>query len=608
MKLALFLSSLILVTNVGFLNFQENISNSNVLDDLKSVTNFNFDDYRKNSASSVVNPPSIISFVENGYSFSKGTNSGSYGLYVIVYNPDLLSFDYSSNLNKIELSVGEQNDYSKFNLSYLDSANDELYIKFKINLSSIDLTNFNMFLEKEERLYRVSGIELKKNDSTNASDYFTLKNKMGGIYSYTGYAKKLDENGLNNSSLNYTVKDLYTLNLDVKDTYYRFNTTDYAISTQLDSVYFGVPNEVLNKYGSLEKIQCEYYEYKTSPIFVLKTDDVPLFNSWIGKKQTSDNHCNYSLITTSSFGDTKEAGGVYYGYNPVKVDMPLNYVINSNKWVNNMSYLFDGGTYGLNDISRDVLKTYIYSYNKSHFDGYTDKGISMDLLNGKIDDGHKQGLNVIEISKNDNFSLTTFNGNSAWDYFFNIWKKESEVVNIDPIVKVDSVLNKTSKDLYVNDYDLNKFKSYYSDCLINNKSTFLFRFSSGKYFHDLISDYKYGDVAFEGTDGYVAQENVYFDFDIISLTFSKNGIEYLIPLVSDPIDIIGDIIHPEEGSLWSSILKVLKILLLIIFVFLGIWILEKLFRIFGISFKDILNFLFVKPINFIKRKAKNKKK
>lgn len=601
MKLALFLSIPLLIANFSFFNLGNSFENSNVIDDLKSISNFNFNDYKKNSASSVVNPPSIISFIENGYSFSKKVNSSNFGLYAIIYNPDLISFDFNSTLNKIELSAGNQDNFFKFHLDYLNDAYDSLYIKFKVSLSSGDKEKINESLNRDERIYRISGIELKKKESTNASDYFTQKNKMGGIYSYTGFAKNMGKSGVNDSSLNYTVNDLYTLNLDVKDTYYRFNSPDYAISTQLDSVYFGVPNEVLNNYGSLEKIKCEYNEYKTSPIFVLKTDDVPLFNSWVGKKQTSDNHCNYSLITTSSFGDTKEAGGVYYGYDSVKVDMPLNYVINSNKWVNNMSYLFDGGTFGLNDISRDVLKTYIYSYNKSHFDGYTDKGISMDLLNGKIDDGHKQGLNVIEISKNDNLSLTTFNGNSAWDYFFNIWKKESEVVNIDPIVKVNSVLNKTSKDLYINDYDLNSFKSYYSDGLLNNKSTFLFRFSSGKYFHDLISDYKYGDVSFEGTDGYVAQENVYFDFDIISLTFSKNGIEYLIPAVSDPIDIIADIVHPEEGSLWASILKVLKIALLVIFVLLGIWLVDKIFRLFGISFKDIFNFIFVKPIKAIKR-------
>jgi len=606
MKLAIFLSITTLLGNISFFNFEKTINTSNVIDDLKSTANFNFDDYKKNTTGSIVNPPSIISFIENGYSFSKKVNSTNYGLYAIIYNPDLISFDFNSTLNKIELSAGNQDNFFKFHLDYLNDAYDSLYIKFKVSLSSGDKEKINESLNRDERIYRISGIELKKKESTNASDYFTQKNKMGGIYKYSGFSENIGESGLNKSDLSYKVEDLYTLNLEVKDTYYRFNTENRKEQTELDSVYFDIPDTILSKYGNLTAIDAEYFEYKTAPIFVIRSDDYSLFKDWVGINQLSS-HCAYALIESHQLTSGDSTGSVYYSYtNPTTPfglfgSTDISYLNNSSHHTSLLSYLFDGGVDGFNDISKNNLKSYIYSYKKSYVNGHTDDGLSLDLLNGQLDSGHTKGYNRIQIKASDSIDLKVFNGNSDWDYFVNIFNKQTEVKSIEPIIKVDSIVDKKASDFYINDNDFTSFSSDFNNAKINNKSTYLFRFSSGSYFRNSVSTYKYGDLNYEGTDGYVAQENVFLNFDIITLTFSKNGTSYIVPIVSNPIDIVGDIIHPNEGSLWASILKVLKIILLVVSIILGIWLVDKIFNILGINIVELIS----KPFKHL---SKNKKK
>ena len=70
---------------------------------------------------------------------------------------------------------------------------------------------------------------------------------------------------------------------------------------------------------------------------------------------------------------------------------------------------------------------------------------------------------------------------------------------------------------------------------------------------------------------YIAQESVFFDFDIIQLTFNKEGTYTVIPVVASPIDIVNDITPPvylDDGLDWW------QILLAIIFLILALWLLS----------------------------------
>ena len=95
-----------------------------------------------------------------------------------------------------------------------------------------------------------------------------------------------------------------------------------------------------------------------------------------------------------------------------------------------------------------------------------------------------------------------------------------------------------------------------------------------------------------------------YDFDIIQLTFNKDGVYTVIPVVASPIDIVNDITPPvflDDGlEWWQILLAILLIILLVIilwpiipYVIKGIWwliclpfkLLKLLFDAIGKSIK-----------------------
>jgi hypothetical protein len=103
-----------------------------------------------------------------------------------------------------------------------------------------------------------------------------------------------------------------------------------------------------------------------------------------------------------------------------------------------------------------------------------------------------------------------------------------------------------------------------------NNTVFLFRFAVTDYFAGNLEINIYPD-RYHG-DTYMAQETMFFNFDIIQLTFNRDGIYKIIPVVSSPINIINDVTPPLEGDGWLDFIKdsdwfknLLMILALILF-------------------------------------------
>ena len=60
---------------------------------------------------------------------------------------------------------------------------------------------------------------------------------------------------------------------------------------------------------------------------------------------------------------------------------------------------------------------------------------------------------------------------------------------------------------------------------------------------------------------------VFLDFDIIELTFNRDGVYHVIPVVSSPIDVIGEISPPmkfDSNDWWKWALALVGIILLLI--------------------------------------------
>lgn len=246
---------------------QANYESTNVLNNLKGSTiggkEFNLADYPHNSNGK----PQIISFVEFCYSYYTDKQA-DYGLYVYVYDPQDLTFDMSTDRNKIQLTYGSKQSYSKYPLEFINYSTEAGYEgrfwKFKVKLTDEQRTAVLKEVDEAYRIYKISGIELSVKN--NVTEY-----PCGQTYTYKGYALGYGSELAQSDTLSCKVDgfDLY-LSLDVHSTYYRPQGTNgeaYARDT-LHSVYFSVPNSIIDEYGEMTAVHATWLNALTNPVLV----------------------------------------------------------------------------------------------------------------------------------------------------------------------------------------------------------------------------------------------------------------------------------------------------------------------------------------------------
>ena len=128
-----------------------------------------------------------------------------------------------------------------------------------------------------------------------------------------------------------------------------------------------------------------------------------------------------------------------------------------------------------------------------------------------------------------------------------------------------------SQRLLVNIGDVKDLKAAYDDAITvdplnpDDEECYLvlFRFATSDYYAAPADIYeeKFPHTTYTKM-AYVAQQSVFFDFDVIDLTFNKDGVYTVIPVVSDPIDIVNDLTSPTDMG--DDGLGILGIILLIL--------------------------------------------
>lgn len=565
-----------------------NFDSTYVLDDLYSATNFNISDYYIDLEGAKKHPQ-IISFTE--YCFDKEMKLENYSLYFYLYNPQLIRFNYESSLNKIQFSIGEH-EYYKYGIELLSKSDDSRFLKFKIKLDDSELKRIKEEINVDKRVYNVSGIELLRTGNNNANDYFASDSskQIGGTYTYTGFAKGY---GSDQSTLNCEVKDLEVISLDVKDLWKRYDTSNLFKKTQVNSVYFSIPNYYFDVYNFVSSIDFEYYKFRTSPVFVLRnTDNVySRFKSYVGKTWTNDNNPGYSLYTLGYQAYDIKARDIYGSY-----DYSYGFDDNDLPQTNKIAWLFDGGKDGLDDISSEQLKNYMYSYDSAEVKTNVNyKGISNDLFELSNNEEHHIVRNVKRddlgniLKADETFWGRILGRNTETSY------KTLEEVDYDNISAEDLIFDNSFIDEFTNDCKTNKN---------NDEKTYILRFDSTPYYSANIWDKKITDLTATGVDGYVFQEYVYLDFDIIDFHFDKDGIDHIVACVSNPIDIVSPGEAPSDGWDWlkellEKIWAIVKIILLVLSIVGIVWLIFK-----GVDLMASMKILFGGK----KAKKKNKKK
>lgn len=569
-----------------------NFDDSDVLEDLLSSTVngefFDIRDYPYYETDQIY----LLNFVEYCYSF-KTEKQDNYALYLYIYNPGAIEISTASLSNKVQLATaygvdGLPVDYGKFNLKFCNESEQSDYLHLFYKFRIVDTENSILQrLNSNERRYDVSGIELMTVGAANATEY-----SVGGTYKFTGYAKGYGADSNAASTLSSTVNELETVELQVHHTNYRTGLSNLGVDhqNQLDSVYFSVPNSFLNRYGSLQRIKAEWWEYRTTPIIVTKSS--VLYNNalpYIGKdvndfNETIDRSLFYKL-SSDEFGTWSS-----WAWNPVN-NVFTSYLSSKLQY---MFYVSDIQS----EISSETLKSYIYSYDKSFDQGVLplkDGNISTDLFLTTVDAGRQRGYNIRDFDASvDLHQMLSYNDNdpSFWDKWrdFGFWNTifgslpdlDDRYIDIPPIyaVKPSDVVGLTqtvSERLLVNQNDISNFVSYYTAASTLNKTTFLFRFAATDYFSGPLAIYKPGTIlpSIWYDEAYMAQQTVFLDFDIIQLTFNREGVYKVIPAVSNPIDIINSITPPLNFDT-SDPFAVLKLIFGLLVLFLVVIITFRL--------------------------------
>ena len=588
--------------NIAYAEEALNFDTTNVLDDLKSSSDggeaFNLNDYPFDESKDI----QVINFVEYCYSY-KANMRGNYGLYVYVYNPKGLNLSTSSKSNKIQMASsydadGNPNDYVKFDLQFLSKSEDSnyknLFYKFKVVDREVNGTTFADRVNSNERRYDVSGIELMTYGSNNATEY-----AVNGTFKFTGYSQGYGPDASAKSTLTSTVEYLETITLDVKHTFYRTKTSikGAGYQNQLDTVYFAVPQRFFDTYGTLQRIKAEWYEYKTNDIVVTSNQD--FYNqasSYVGKHVGYD-YYDSVLSLGQQAGDG--GGGVMVakwgwnlGTNYLHVPCETLYYLFK---VNNIEeYDPYADIVSIGGVESNALYEYIKNYNKT-FDKGTlpikDGTISADLFADDIDDYRKMDTEFGKIQQGYSYydfdadvdlqKLTSWQeGNpSFWDNWMNwgLWDTifggipEEESRTISPIYTLKaSDLNGRDEEiaerLLINAADVPALKSYYNDAVTvsgkddEEKVVVLFRFATSDYYSAAVDIMELRTILPDKhTSGqaYRAWESVFMDFDIIQLTFNRDGVYKVIPVVSSPMDIVNSITPPvqmPDDTEWWKIL------------------------------------------------------
>lgn len=514
--------------------------------------------------------------------------------------------------------VGDVKEYSKFSLKFCNASGGEyenLFLKFRV----VDDENIILNAERKHeqktgnRYYHISGIELFEvgGSATNAHEYLVNK-----YYQFSGYAEGYGDS----EKFPFTCESTgqaEAVELDVRHTFYRSETSSKGkgYQNQLDSVYFAVPKRLFDTYGELQRIKAEWYEYKTKDIIVTSSNEfAAAATPWLGKKASNDydtalgtpainKDIGYSLVqdyyASSGMGYVQ---GMTWGWNV--------YDLYIGERAETLYYLFSvdnieeydpyADIVSIGGVESNQLYEYIKNYDNSYDNGtlpIKDGTISADLFADDIDDYRKVDSDYGKIQQG--YSYYDFDADldlqhlSSWqetdpDFWDNIrnwglWdtifgdipEEESRTVAPIEIIEEDDLKGTTkevSDRLLINANDVQALRDYYNEAVTSSSVddeecvVVLFHFATTDYYSAPVEIWELGTGLFGGDtkisgQAYRAWESVFFDFDVIQLTFNNDGVYHVIPTVSSPIDIVNAITPPvdmdDDIPWWAYVIVVL---------------------------------------------------
>ena len=209
------------------------------------------------------------------------------------------------------------------------------------------------------------------------------------------------------------------------------------------------------------------------------------------------------------------------------------------------------------------------------------------VINGKysskIFESYDSKFTEVNIKADENFSLTSETiSKNWWDMLFHtngttVSKKFDGIKAIYPVKASDMTGTKkeVSDRLYISESDYDEFNEFY-EANKSDSTVYLFRYQVSDYMSQEATLFSRGSFLWldtweeVDTNAYFFQQTVNLDFDIIDVTFSSGETETVIPVVSNPIDIVPDATPPvytqsDMGLSWWKLVVILLALILLAF-------------------------------------------
>lgn len=571
----------------------------------------------------------IVEFIEYCYA-DNVFKQGNYGLYLYVYNPDRIDFSVKTGANTVNMAVGydgdgDPNAYENRALQYVGKTtgnNEGLLYKFKVaETKDILITQKEYNKTYGERRYDIAGVQLRETGSALAEDH-----AVGGTWHYTGFARGYGDEDAAESTLECEQTDLETVELEVHHTFWLpggFNDPEVHTQDQLNTVYFAVPKRLKDLYGTLCRVQAEWYEYRTKPIFVMGDSAVyEHLKNYVGHVSDTkyDENIRYGMVANFHFGGPHEQYPMGdYIYNAMGMS-----TYETIEWLYELQYLFPAsGSAGDEVVTSEELLEYVRERSKYETDLILGKYASC-LFTDNVGEGRKpgsEGKMEVNIWGDETFDLTStvisqsfwqsiFGGHTQMTTLYDGIKAIHEVTAEDMRGSAQDV----SQRLFVDAGDYAELKSVYDEAVTvdptdpddEEKIVYLFRFSVTDTYSAQVTYFEKDPLHTRKNNAYMAMQNVFLDFDIISLTYERNGEYTVIPAVADPIDIFADVTPPpdfeEDGLAWW------QIALIVLGIALAVYIIVKIVRGLAGGDNDSVNITAYGDVTTDKGRVKNKRK
>ena len=565
------------------------MDSSNVMDDLQNstidgvkfdISNYAFDENQ---------PAQVFMFAEYCYSFYSNLQ-GNYGLYVYVYNPQRLKFKTNSTLNTITIRAGDNDTigHTKYTLLYLNQCEipnyEGMFLKFKVMLSGEQKEQIFDRLSNDKRVYDVSEIELVTDGETKSQYYY-----VGTEYTFEGYAKGYGSDVNGESTLVCTDEQSEALTLDVRSTYYRPDGTSGEAYTRdtLHSVYFAVPQRILDTYPTVSKVHATWLNAQTAPIFVTGNEAVRnAILPYIGQTvdggdfmyaKDDNSPVPYALIA-SKYIESAGWNNVSYSLSYMSYNANRTYT-KSDTDLNALQYCFlatdESGSTGT-----DVADTYIVraedllgnklTGEKGYFAEYTEQhggDLVMERYSKALFANVADTATDIWIEADDTFTLTDeVISQDLWQKFvgggYNVTATNTyEVSAIKQVTEQDlqGTPDEICDRLYIDESDYTEFLQFYNEAVTVDVSNpddekmgvVLFRYYQSEYPHYEVAEYKRGEgdwtltgtqfgYDFVDTNAYFMQMWVQLGFDIIDIEFTNGEKTLTLGVAMSPMDISAD--------------------------------------------------------------------